>query len=136
MRTWNVLMLVVLVGCAEQVVGPEEPVWGKQACAHCAMLVSEKAAAAQALTSEGKRKFFDDPGCMVAWEEREHPQLKGQWVKGPGGEGWVEAKTARFSGGHPTPMDFGFLAASEGVTYEQVRQAVKAKAELRHGGHP
>lgn len=137
MSALRLLAVVLLVGCAEKAVGPEEPVWGKQQCAHCAMLVSEPAAAAQALTTEGKRKFFDDPGCMVAWEEREHPQLKGQWVRGPGGTGWVDAKTAKYSPGHVTPMDFGFLADTEGVSYEEVRAAVKARTSQRHGGpHP
>jgi hypothetical protein len=128
-RVW---MLLFLVACADRVLGPEDPVWGKQACAHCAMLVSEKAAAAQAVTAEGKRKFFDDPGCLIAWEDREHPQLKGQWVRL--GDGWVDAKATRYSSGHVTPMDFGFLADAQGLSYEEVSAAVKAKAQQRPGG--
>lgn len=130
------LGLLLLLGCPERALAPVEPVWGKQSCAHCAMLVSEKAAAAQVVTADGQRRFFDDPGCMVAWEDREAPRVSARWVRGPGGAGWVDPTTARFSAGHPTPMDFGFLADTDGVTFEQVRAAVREKAQRRPGSPP
>jgi nitrous oxide reductase accessory protein NosL len=124
-------LLVAFTACESGPPKPEEPIWGKQQCAHCSMLVSEKPPAAQALREDGARKFFDDVGCLVAWEDRVKPQLKARWVRGPGGEGWVAAEEAKYSGGHVTPMDFGFLADSAGVSYDEVRAAVREKARPR-----
>lgn len=122
-----VMLSLVFAACESGPPRPQEPVWGKQACAHCAMLVSERAPAAQVLLDDGHRLFFDDVGCMVAWQEREAPRLKGQWVRAAGGEGWVEPGATKFSSGASTPMDFGFIAANEGVTFEDVRAAVRTK---------
>jgi hypothetical protein len=91
------------------------------------MLVSEKAPSAQALLQNGQRRFFDDVGCLVAWEAREQPQLAAHWVRGPGGEGWVAPEATRFQAGVPTPMDYGFVAATDGVTFDEVRAAVARK---------
>lgn len=122
------LLLLMLAGCTERVPGPEEPIWGKQQCSHCAMLVSEKAPAAQLLTAEGKRRFFDDLGCMVAFEEREHPKVAARWVRTPADDGWVDPATVKFSGGKVTPMDFGFLPDARGsVSFERVKVAVSEK---------
>jgi nitrous oxide reductase accessory protein NosL len=123
------LAVVLLAGCTEASLKPEDPVWGKQQCAHCAMLVSEKPPAAQVVTSDGKRRFFDDVGCMVAWEDRESPKVSARWVRDPSGTGWVDPATTHFSAGHPTPMDFGFLPDAAGViTFELLRTAVREKA--------
>jgi len=121
------LILTLTLTACDSTPRPEEPIWGKQPCAHCAMLLSERALAAQALFEDGCCKFFDDVGCLVAWQDREHPRLKAQWVRGPNAEGWVDPTTAKFSSGHPTPMDFGFLASNEGVTFDEVREAVRNK---------
>lgn len=121
------LVLLLLLGCTEATLDAVEPVWGKQQCAHCAMLVSDKPPAAQVVTSDGKRRFFDDIGCMVAWEQREHVGVRARWVRVA--ESWVDPTATRFREGQSTPMDFGFLADSQGVvTFEQVQQAVKAKS--------
>lgn len=121
------LALVLVLAACDSTPRAEDPIWGKQACAHCAMLVSERAPSAQVVLADGHRKFFDDVGCMVAWQDREARAVKAQWVRGPNGEGWVDPSLTKFSSGHPTPMDFGFLAATEGVGFEQVREAVRSK---------
>lgn len=123
------ILCFVVVSCAGGALQPEEPIWGKQQCAHCAMLVSEKPSAAQVITAEGKRRFFDDPGCLLAWEARTSPRLVSRWVRGPGGTGWVDPQVTRFSSGNPTPMDFGFLADPQGsFSFDDVRVAVQEKA--------
>lgn len=124
MKRW---VLLVLMACTADTPKAEDPYWGKQACAHCAMLVTDKAPAAQALLENGQRKFFDDLGCMAAWEAREAPHLKGHWVRTPANDGWLSADAARFSTGHVTPMDFGFLPTAEGVSFEEVRADVVRK---------
>ncbi|MBL8916756.1 MAG: hypothetical protein JNM17_39000 [Archangium sp.] len=127
-RALMLLVLGVVLACEKGGPVPQEPVWGKQACAHCSMLVSEKAPSAQVVLKNGQRKFFDDVGCLVAWEEREHPDVSARWVRGPSAEGWVDPAQTRFAEGQTTPMDFGFIAAREGVTFDVVRAAVAKKA--------
>jgi hypothetical protein len=58
--------------------GPVDPVWGKQPCAHCAMLVTEARFAGQALEKTGARHYFDDLGCLALWMEGK--QLAGSWA--------------------------------------------------------
>jgi hypothetical protein len=115
--------LVFLAACTAEL-GPQEPVWGKQQCGHCAMLVSERAPSAQLVREDGARLFFDDVGCMVSWVAREKAVPKAQWVRV--GEGWAIAETAHFQRAH-TPMDFGFVGAPDGVDWQTVRAEVLAK---------
>lgn len=124
MKRW---VLLLLLACTADAPKAEDPYWGKQPCAHCAMLVTDKAPAAQALLQNGQRKFFDDLGCMVAWEARESPSLKGHWVRTPANDGWAPADSAHYTSGHVTPMDFGFLPAAEGVSFDEVRAEVARK---------
>lgn len=128
MRTTGLLMLLTMLGCAKGD-GPVEPIWGKEQCAHCMMLVSERAPAAQALLEGGQRKFFDDVGCMVLWGDQEKVTPRAWWVRV--GDGWVKAEEARYARGR-TPMDFGFLGATEGVGFEEVKAEVRSKGSA-HG---
>lgn len=113
---------------------PEEPVWGKTACAHCAMLVSDKRYAAQ-LTRGGERFFFDDVGCLVSWlDERGNaasPDLR-SWVRDAETSTWVDATSARYASGAKTPMDFGFESKRGGTLgFEDVRRGVAEKRGKR-----
>lgn len=106
--------------------GPKDPVWGKQPCAHCNMLVSEPLYAAQALNPRGDRLFFDDVGCMASYllEHRDTPKA---WVRTAQGQ-WVEAERTHFRGGARTPMDFGFVADAAGpLDFDAVKKQVTAK---------
>ncbi len=126
----RMVLFLLLMSCAERALEAVDPVWGKQQCAHCAMLVSAKPPAAQAITAEGKRKYFDDVGCMVAWEDRESPNVAARWVRAPDGSGWLDPEGARFVGGQATPMDSGFLPGPDGrFTFSEVRAAVREKAQ-------
>lgn len=105
--------------------GPTDPVWGKEPCAHCAMLVGDRRYAAQAL-DDGDHFYFDDIGCMVLWLEGRGRARS--WVRGGGGTTWVEAATARYAAGAGTPMDFGFEPREGGETpWSEVRAAVLRK---------
>ncbi len=115
-----------LVACEAGLDRAQNPTWGKQPCDHCAMLVTEPKPAAQLVSAKGERLYFDDVGCMVAWVA-EKGEPKHMWVRAPEGEGWVEAKTARFASGVRTPMDYGFVPASEGVGWDEVTKKVLEK---------
>mgnify|MGYP007112209452 CR=1 FL=1 len=127
MRCCISVVALALVACAQGAPKAEEPYWGKQPCAHCSMLVSEPRPSAQALLENGQRRYFDDLGCLVAWEARESPKLKARWVRTPRDDGWVAPEATHFSAGNATPMDFGFLSADEGLGFDEVRAAVLAR---------
>jgi copper chaperone NosL len=109
-----VLSLLALAALAcQDASSPVDPVWGKQACASCSMLVSDRRYAAQLVTDDGTRVFFDDPGCMATWiaEGRAHAQR--MWVYGAAGT-WIDARAARFVRDQPSPMGFGFAPDAAG----------------------
>lgn len=132
----RVVVLLLLLSCADAKLEAVEPVWGNQQCAHCAMLVSAKAPAAQAVVEGSNRRlFFDDLGCMVAWELREHPHVVAQWVRAD--ERWVDPAGVHFSPGHSTPMDFGFLAEPSGaLSFDDVKANVRDRLAKPQGGPP
>ena len=115
---------LVLLACDPGALKPAEPAWGKQACAHCAMLLSDPRYAAQLTLDDGTRRYFDDVGCMVSFvaDERLHP--KAMWVRSAGGQGWTPAESAQFASGATTPMDSGFVTAASGLSFTEVRRRV------------
>lgn len=126
MITRRLMMLTVLVlGCDADLDRAVDPVWGKQPCEHCKMLVSQRVSAAQ-LVRDGQRFYFDDIGCMVQWLDEKSVRAR-MWVRN--GESWIDAEQARYRGGAMTPMDHGFLAAPDGdLTWTEVRARVRSKA--------
>ncbi len=116
----------IMLACGRADVA-EDPVWGKEPCAHCAMLVGDRATAAQAIDAKGERRFFDDIGCLVLWTTEQAKPPRIAWVAGP--HGWLLASTAHYQSGAVTPMDFGFIAteASNGVGYDEMARAVLAR---------
>lgn len=104
---------------------PTDPVWGKEPCAHCRMLVGDKRYAGQVVTN-GDRKFFDDVGCMVTWLA--DAKAERVWVRDALANRWLEAKSARYVEGAKTPMDFGFEARAEGgIGWDEMREAIARK---------
>ncbi len=129
-RRAMMLFALALVACQGDTDRAVDPVWGKQPCEHCKMLVSQKASAAQ-LVLDGDRYYFDDVGCMIQWLD-EKKRTARAWVRS--GDGWLDAEQARYRGGAMTPMDHGYVASPDGdVTYTEVRTRVLARAK---GGSP
>ena len=122
------LALLLLASCDDSNVA-KDPVWGKQPCGSCAMLVSDPHAAAELTTEDGTRVFFDDPGCMATYLEERHPHVRASWVRDDVGH-WADAKSAHFSGNAKTPMDYGFVATTSGTSsWGDVEAAAKKKNE-------
>src|SRR5690349_21779881 len=94
--------LLLAISC-EDAARALEPVWGKQACAHCAMLLSDPRFAAQLTTTSGDRFFFDDPGCMASFVRDRRIFIRGMWVHDASGA-WLDARSARFATGAASPM--------------------------------
>ncbi|MCL2725181.1 MAG: nitrous oxide reductase accessory protein NosL [Polyangiaceae bacterium] len=124
------LCAAVLVMCTNTR-EPVDPVWGREPCAHCKMLVGDRRFAAQAV-NDGDRFFFDDIGCMVLWLDEHGHKPGATWVHDANANRWLDAKTARYEDGKKTPMDFGFEAHSEGgVGWDEMRTQVIAKKDRR-----
>ena len=123
----SLLAISLATSCsrAEDVV---EPVWGKQPCAHCAMVLSDRRFGAELLTVTGDRAYFDDVGCMVLYLE-EHPGSPVRsWVHDGQTGRWLDARAARYAPAVASPMDFGFEGRAEGdVGWEAMRERVLAK---------
>ncbi len=111
MKTLFVLLALLLFACDDGA-RPVDPVWGKQACAHCAMLLSDARFGAELTTEAGDRFFFDDPGCMAAYVREKAPRVRGAWVHEDGA--WVDATSARYERA-ASPMDYGFAPAKGGA---------------------
>lgn len=119
--------VALLAACATTDIAVE-PVWGKQPCAHCAMVLSDERFGAQLVTDAGERSYFDDVGCMVVFVEERGTHAKRSWVRDAQTARWVVASSARYVGGVASPMDFGFEARAEGgVGWDEMRVAVLAK---------
>ena len=95
------------------------------------MLVTEKPPSAQLTFEDGTRKYFDDVGCLVAFLDRDGRSPKAMWVRKA--DAWIPAAEARFASGVVTPMDFGFVAADQGIGWDEVRAAVRSKTHAPHG---
>lgn len=117
---------LLALGC-EDASKPVDPVWGKQACGFCGMLVSDPRYAAQLSTKDQSRVFFDDVGCMAAYVQDRHPNVQALWVRDEAGR-WVDARSAHFDKGEKTPMDYGFgVKASGAASWGDVEAAVEQR---------
>lgn len=126
MTRYSIAIVLSLAAC-ETSDKPVDPVWGKQACASCGMVVSDRRTAAQIVTATGDRVFFDDAGCMVVWASK-HGGAEHAWVRNADDQSWVDPQTVRWVSGAATPMDFGWEAHSKGATWETMRASVLARA--------
>jgi copper chaperone NosL len=102
---------MLLVGC-EDYARPAEPFWNKQPCAHCRMLVSDPRFAAQLVTHDHERLFFDDPGCLADYMRAHARAVERAWVHMD--SAWISTDGARFSAGASSPMGYGFLPSPSG----------------------
>jgi len=126
-RTLLAILLGAALAACARTDGAIEPVWGKQPCAHCAMVLSDKRFGAQLVTDAGDRFHFDDAGCMVLFVEEHRGHVRRAWVRDAQSGAWLDAEKARYAAGAATPMDFGFEARAGGdLAWEDVRARVLA----------
>jgi len=82
-------------------------------CPQCNMFLVHKEHTAQAITSDNKTYFFDDPGCLVLWIDQKHKKKANEivkWVYAHDSKKWIDAQKAFYSFSDKTPMNYGFTA--------------------------
>jgi len=135
------LLFALLAACGEGTSGPARIAFGRDACDHCGMAISERRYAVQVRRGP-KVARFDDFGCAVLWLERHgEADVTEIWAMDAEGERWLDARRASWRGGQRTPMAYGFGAVGEAgpgdLDFEAARRAILERERERAGGqHP
>jgi len=114
--------------------GPQPIAWDREPCAHCRMLISEPAFAAQLHLSDGAVESFDDPGCLFARLEARPARVHALWFHHLREDRWLPGDGVAFERVAPTPMDFGFGAVDPGTPEALSIEAVRTELRARAGG--
>jgi copper chaperone NosL len=107
-----VLLMAAWVSACDDPNAAKEPVWNKQPCDHCHMVLSDPRYAAQLASQAGERWFFDDIGCLAAFMLEHKPTRARAWVHDA--SGWRDAEHTRYARGAQTPMGYGFVPDPHG----------------------
>lgn len=103
------LVALSLAGCGPPE-GPQPIVWDREPCAHCRMLISDPAFAAQLHRADGEVESFDDPGCLFARLEAQRPEVHALWFHHLREDRWIRGDAVGFERIDPTPMNHGIGA--------------------------
>ncbi len=129
------LFFIALAGCSKKdyTKEPAKMHWDRDMCARCKMAISERKFAVQGVDTKGKVYKFDDLGCLVMWQAKEHPEVKFAkiWITDSKTGEWIDARKAYYQKGCITPMGYGFCAYKDKptkgpvYTYEEVKELIK-----------
>lgn len=130
---WLVLALAALAcGRAE---GPRAIVWDREPCAHCHMLISDPAFAAQLESADGDLPAFDDPGCLLSYLARHPGAARRTWFHHMKEERWIPGDHVAFLRVPQSPMGYdlgavdartpGALSLAEAKTLVAARDAAQ-----------
>ena len=92
--------------------GAEPITYGRDACAHCRMHISQPGFAAELRDTNGVLTKYDDIGCMLHAMVALHHEVPEAWVEDHDGSGFVPLLSARLvrSDRIETPMGYGIVA--------------------------
>lgn len=121
------------LSACEDLSAPKDPVWNKQPCDHCHMVVSDPRYAAQLTTRDGKRLYYDDIGCLAERINKSSADIAHAWVREGSGT-WRDAYQARYARGDKTPMDYGFVPSDKGPL--DFKALLREVADKRAKGAP
>ena len=115
MTASNVVIALVLfaVLACQSTQTARDPIWGKQPCAHCHMLLSDPHSAAQVLAPDAEPLYFDDVGCLVEYLQHTPPASDHAWVRDANGN-WLRAASAKYAAKQNTPMGYGYSVRATG----------------------
>jgi nitrous oxide reductase accessory protein NosL len=107
--------LLLAAACSEPTSGPVRVVWGRHACDHCGMLISEPRFAAQVRLGPREVARFDDFGCAALWLDAHGGAAAARefWAMDAEGDEWLDARRAFYRAGQRTPMAYGLAALRE-----------------------
>jgi copper chaperone NosL len=129
-RTPWLLLALAALGCG----GPEAPraiVWDREPCAHCHMLISDPAFAAQLETTAGDLPAFDDPGCLLAYQAEHGASVRRTWFHHSQEDRWIAGDRVAFERVPRTPMGYGLAAVDAGTPGAISLAAAKAAVASR-----
>ena len=120
MKSLGVVVGIALLGVIGGVVflwpsqhtGPEPITYGRDACAHCRMHLSQPGFAAELRDSSGALTKYDDIGCMLQAMVALHHEVPEVWVEDHDSGGFLPLLSARLvrSERIETPMGYGIVA--------------------------
>lgn len=122
---FQIILTFLALSCQEIKLEPTEPVWEREGCAHCRMVLSEKRFAVQRILNSGEKHFYDDINCAL---KHNHLDNEGKlFVRPYGDEKWVSAEEVNYQSGLRTPMNSGFGALKTGgdTSYQELREIFK-----------
>ena len=128
-----VLLVVALVSCTRPS-GPEPIAFDRESCAHCHMLISDPAFAAQLQTEDGETFNFDDPGCLLRWRAEHAPRVQAVWFHHLREERWLPEAKVAFVPVARTPMGYGLGAVDAGAPDALSRAQAEARLSARGDG--
>jgi hypothetical protein len=115
--------------------GPQPIAWDREPCAHCHMLISDPAFAAQLVAADGTVASFDDPGCLLAHRDARHVVARKLWFHHHAADRWIRGDAVGFVRVAGSPMDYRFGAVDAGepgaLTLGEARALVVARSEAR-----
>jgi copper chaperone NosL len=121
-RLWTIAVLSSLLlaaaGCGGDAVAgqPRDIAVGVDACGYCHMSVDDVERAAQWVPASGPAITFDEPGCLVAWLQRNPGATGRAYVADGAGGGWVAAEEGAYLVGRVrTGMGFDVVAYAAGA---------------------
>ena len=110
--------------------GPRAIVWDREPCAHCHMLISDPAFAAQLEGADGDLLAFYDPGCLLAYLSRHRDAIGRIWFHHLKEDHWMPGDRVAFVRVPRTPMGYGLGAVDGGtpgsVSLEEAKALVAA----------
>ncbi len=95
--------------------GAVEPSWDRETCAFCRMHLAERPFAAQLHTGDARVLFFDDPGCLFAYQDREKPEMHALYFRHVERDEWVIGDDVAFVSVPASPMGYGLGAVTRGT---------------------
>jgi hypothetical protein len=118
-----VLLLLAAAGGCDRPTGPAPVAWDRTRCAHCGMLVSDPAWAAQRVDPERGVSFYDDPGCLLVSLEAgeiDDASAGALYFHHHEDDVWLAREEVAFVPAGPSPMGYGLGAVARGESDEAI----------------
>jgi copper chaperone NosL len=110
-----VLALCALLAACEPADGPTPIAFDREPCAHCRMLISDQAFAAQLQLDGEDPLSFDDPGCLLRYRAERQPHSRAAWYHHLREARWIPESEVAFVRVPLSPMGYGIGAVDRGT---------------------